>query len=583
MKKLAVILAFAAALAGAGPPSARAAQCGLPDSQPWWIDFSSGSVSFRYTAFGRPGVIAATEGGPTVPKKLRAYGAQTVYWEMRLNSIVGTPSAPSNPAGIPAAATKLVAKAVDASGGCETPVIALNELFGASTTTPWTKTNAQYRANVLLLLRELSGRGARPFLLLSSAPYTGGAAANWWRDAAQVADILPEVYFSGPAIYRQGPIVASRTLRVSLRRSIGSLTELGIAPSRLGFVLGFQSRPGGREGLQPPSAWYEVVKWEALAAKQVARELGIGSVWSWGWATFSQDHSGDPEKAVAACVYLWARDSSLCGDAPAKAGPDFDDSLTEGQIDALPTGVYCVYGDRSISAKAIETLARMTGDKEVAYTALLQRLIEEQEAPVTGADAAAAERAAIALNFRGNLGAYLATLATAQISRPTARELLADTVRRVRIQTTLAAEAPKEAALKTFYSSYPETLVRSVRVDANPWWLGGRSSGFALQAVAPARVFALATGLPTPIWTSNGPVTVTPLADPEPLGGLPYTTARVPLSTALRWFSRGDAFDRWTAARQAAALKETVCVRDDLPEVGAVDLSPFLPFLALNL
>jgi hypothetical protein len=577
------LLLAAVALGGlVMPHAAHAAQCGLPDAQPWWVDFSSGSVSFRYLLFGKPGVIAATEGGPTVPKKLRAYGAKTVYWEMRLNSIVGTPSAPSSPAGIPAAATKLVAKAVDASGGCETPVIALNELFGASTTTPWTKTNAQYRANVLLLLRELSGRGARPFLLLASAPYTGGTAADWWRDAAAVADILPEVYFSGPAIYRQGPILGSRTLRVALRRSIGNLTELGIAPSRLGFVLGFQSRPGGREGLQPASAWYEVVKWQALAAKQVARELAIGSIWSWGWATFSQDHSGDAEKSVAACVYLWTRDSSLCGDAPAKAGPEFDDSLIDGQIDALSTGVYCAYGDLSIPTKSIETLARLTGDKEVAYTALLQRLIEQQQAPVTGADAVAAERAAIALGFRGEVGSYLATLAEAQVSRSTARELLADTVRRVRIQATLGAEAPKEAALNTFYFSYPETLVRSVRVDVNPWWLGGRRNGFALQAVAPARVFALPTGLPTRIWTSNGPVTVTPLADPEPLGGLPYASARAPLRTALRWFSQGDAFDRWTASRQTAALKQTVCVRDDLPEVGAVDLSPFLPFLALN-
>ena len=30
-------------------PVAQAAQCGLPDASPWWIDFSDGSVSFRDT------------------------------------------------------------------------------------------------------------------------------------------------------------------------------------------------------------------------------------------------------------------------------------------------------------------------------------------------------------------------------------------------------------------------------------------------------------------------------------------------------------------------------------------------------
>ena len=580
MKKFALCLVAVAALVAAAAPSAHAAQCGLPDGQPWWIEFSDGSVSFRNQVFARSGVIAATQGGPTVPKQLRAGGAQTVFWQMRLGDLVGTTSAPKDPATIPAAADRLFTRAV-AGSECQTPIIGLNELNGPGTTTPWTKSNAQYRANVLALLQALTARGARPFLLLSSAPYTGGAAADWWRQAAQVADLLPEVYFRGPTIYRQGPVMGSRTLRRALRQAVRNFTALGIPPTRLGFVLGFQLQPGGRAGLQPAQAWYEVVKWEGLAAKQVARELGIASIWSWGWGTFSADRSGVPEKAVAACVYLWARDTALCN-GPSEAGEEFDDSLTDGQIDALPSGVYCLYGDQQITTKAISTLARLTGDKEVAYTALMQRLIEQQRAPVSAPDAASAERAAVSLGFDGKLGAYLSALAKARVSRATGRELLADTVRRVRIQSRLAAEEPRESALKTFYASYPAILARSVRVDGRPWWLGGRSSGFAVQFIAPGQLFALPTGIPTRVWTSTGFITVTPLEEAEPLGSLPYALARAPLRTALRWFSQGDAFDRWTSARQTTALQNTVCVRDDLPEVGAVDLSPFLPVLALN-
>ena len=74
-------------------PVAHAAQCGLPDAAPWWIDFSDGSVSFRETVFKHPGVIVGST-GIQVPASLRAGGTQTVYWWMNLTGLVGTPSAP---------------------------------------------------------------------------------------------------------------------------------------------------------------------------------------------------------------------------------------------------------------------------------------------------------------------------------------------------------------------------------------------------------------------------------------------------------------------------------------------------------
>jgi hypothetical protein len=528
------------------------------------------------------GVIVATEGGPTVPKKFWNYGAKTVFWQMRLGDIAGTTAKPADPATIPAAAQRLYEKAVTASDGCSQPVIALNELNGPGTTTPWTATNAQYRANVLELVNQLAARGARPFLLLPSTPYTGGAAADWWRQVAQSSDIVPEVYFSGPAMWKQGPIVASRSMRRSLRQAIRNLASLGIPTSRLGFVLGFQSSPGGRSGLQPASSWYQVVKWEALAAKQVAAETGVASIWSWGWATFSSDKSGDVEKRAAACVYLWARDSSLC-DGPANAGDGFDDSLTEGQIDALATGVQCQSGSLLISTQALTDLTQVVGDRDVAFTLLLQRLVEQEQATVTPADVAQAERATVSLAFAGSNSAYVAALTQARTNRATARLLLADDIRRVRIQAGLPAKAPSATAISAFYTSYGDRMVRQVQVATPVWWLGGKKRGFALQGVAPDGIFTLATGLPRTMWTSGGPVTVTPLAEPDSLGALPFTLARDPVRIALRWYSQATAFDSWTTTGQAAALKETVCARDDLPEVGAIDPSVFLPFLSLSI
>ena len=154
--------------------------------------------------------------------------------------------------------------------------------------------------------RLLAARGAKPILLVSSDPFTGGEAAQWWRDVAAVGDIVIQKYFNAPAVHRAGPVLGSRRMRTSMRQVASGLFAINIPPSKLGFMLAFQTRPGtgGREGLKPASAWFEVAKLQALAAKQVARELSIAHIWSWGWGVFNEAGS-DPDKQGAACV--WSR------------------------------------------------------------------------------------------------------------------------------------------------------------------------------------------------------------------------------------------------------------------------------------
>src|SRR5688572_14153258 len=163
---------------------------------------------------------------------MRAAGAQTVYWDMYLRSRVGTPSAPANPALLEERANRLFKFAVDTLE-CDTPWIVMNELYGASLPTPWSATNAQYRANVLQWARLLAARGARPVLLISSEPFTGPDAAPWWRDVAQVADLVLEKYFAAPGVHRAGPELGSRRMRTSMRRSASSLFSMNIPPSKV--------------------------------------------------------------------------------------------------------------------------------------------------------------------------------------------------------------------------------------------------------------------------------------------------------------------------------------------------------------
>ena len=120
-----------------------------------------------------------------------------MFFDLYLNNRVGTPSQPADPSTIQARADKLFDTAVTSSG-CDHPLIAENELFGAQTPTPWTATTAQYRANVLAYLQRLAERGARPFLLLSNRPYTRDEVADeWWRDVAKVADLVSEIVLLG--------------------------------------------------------------------------------------------------------------------------------------------------------------------------------------------------------------------------------------------------------------------------------------------------------------------------------------------------------------------------------------------------
>ena len=185
------------------------------------------------------GLVVAVGSGD-FPAQLRQLGAETIHWDNYLRSRVGLPTTPMDPATIADRADKLFDYAVQQSG-CATPWIAENELWGAGLETPWSTTNSQYRDNVLTYLKALAARGARPFLLVNSAPYTGGEAAAWWQQVAAVADIVREDYFSDKRIHALGPVVAiARSARASAP-SVGRFLAIGIPPSRLGVMLGFQA------------------------------------------------------------------------------------------------------------------------------------------------------------------------------------------------------------------------------------------------------------------------------------------------------------------------------------------------------
>jgi hypothetical protein len=558
-----------------------AGQCGIQAQATVWGEYGWPTL---LPILARPGTLLAVtqQRGSDYAADARRRGAATYNFDLQLKNEVGTPSAPADPAMLEVAARKRFRTAVSASGGCSTPLVVVNELFGASTPTPWTTSTAQYRANVLAFLQDLAALGAHPVLLVSKSPYTASSdAVGWWLSVAKVADIVREDYLPATNIWPLGPILGNRLLREKYRSAATDFTSIGIPANRVGIMLSFLSEKGigGRNGLQPASAWFQVVKWEALSAKEVAAELGLGSVFSWGWQEWNRKEV-DPDKPKAACVWLWARKRSLCN-APRMLGPHFDRSLTAGQI-LLRRGTLCrTDGIGSVGARGVASLQALTGDRDAALSVLFQRLIETSERRVSRRAVLAAEHEVVGGSFHGRRSAYVAALRQAHATVDIARSILADELRRAHLEQQRYAPAPTGHEVATVYSSYPELLVRRVRVSPSPAWLGGRRTGFALAGPTPQRLFSLPTGRTTRLSTMLGTFAVRPLGPAQALGALPLSTVRSAIVAALREFERAQAFERWTIAQQKAALNRTICLRDRLPQPAAIDLTEYLPFLRL--
>jgi hypothetical protein len=574
---VAILVVAATALAVAQPrPHAAAGDCGIPGTTPLWIDYAGHDAPI----VPKPGMILAVSSGTVVPSQMRAAGAATIMFDLNLNNRVGTTLAPADPATIPAKAKRLFDFAVTVTG-CEHPMIAENELFGAQTPTPWSTTNAQYRANVLLLLQELANLGATPAITIANPPYTGGDAAEWWREAAKAAILIRQVYFTSPGprgLYKLGPERASRSMRKGMRGLISRFSEIGIPASRVALELQFQSAAGqgGRQGLQPRAAWLEFVKLEALAAKQVAAETKIQGIWSWGWPSFSTA-GNDPDKGAAACVYLWTRDPKLC-DGPKLAGVSFNTSLTVGQI-SLPAGVRCTLGPHTILKADVGRTAALTGDLGSASSALLQRVVLRAQMPVDPATVLAAERAIVRDRFGGSGSRYRASLAALHLSVRDARAIIADRLARDLVKARFRPKPPTSSQVSEFMTTYAGTQVRLVTASPEAPWLGGAVRGLAIETIAPEEVFKLPQGRQRTIDTLDGRFRVRALGPALPLYALAPSSAANVARAVLGRFAKDAVYDRWLRTQQSALLANAVCARDDVPSTGDVDLTAWAPFL----
>ncbi len=347
-------------------------------------------------------------------------------------------------------------------------------------------------------------------------------------------------------------------------------------------MLGFQSGRGaaGREGLEPTSAWLDYVKAQALAAREIAAETGIATIWSWGWGTFGPQ-SADADKAAAACVYLWARDPKLC-DAPTRLPADsFDPSLAQGPI-VLEEGSICETGDGRIEEGDLAAMTAIWRNRGRAFTHLLARVGEEAEAGVPEDEIDAAEARIVARRFGGDPAAYNAAVAALGLNARLARALIADQLRRGYLVGLVPVGRLSYTEVARLYAARGGQWTRRVRVTPAAPWLRNETTGTAIEGLAPSTIFKGKKGRTITVRTDDGRFRVRILAKRERMRDVPLATVYPQLADVLRERARERGLGGWLLALQRNALSTAVCQRDMMPRVAAIDAARAVPFLNLS-
>ena len=137
-----------------------------------------------------------------------------------------------------------------------------------------------------------------------------------------VAEIVREIYVPATVTWKQGPMLGNRNLRNAYRNAVTNLTSIGIPANKVGLMVSFATTKGfgGRNGLEPASAWFQVAKWQSLALQQVAGETGhrVGVVVGVGALERRRAGSGEGSCRVRLAVGALAV-ALRCADA-ARAG-----------------------------------------------------------------------------------------------------------------------------------------------------------------------------------------------------------------------------------------------------------------------
>jgi hypothetical protein len=142
---------------------------------------------------------------------------------------------------------------------------------------------------------------------------------------------------------------------------------------------------------------------------------------------------------------------------------------------------------------------------------------------------------------------------------------------------------PTAEQITSYYESVADTRARLVEVKPRVWWLGDRREGLAIGSLAPPQAFGIPVGRKwIRIRTADGLFRIRSEDQAFPLGTFPLSLARPSVVAALKEIQRRQIFERWFNRPLNDGLNRVRCSGDELPPVANVDLTTYLPFLALT-
>jgi hypothetical protein len=213
-------------------------------------------------------------------------------------------------------------------------------------------------------------------------------------------------------------------------------------------------------------------------------------------------------------------------------------------------------------------MARVTGDRDVAFSAVFEHAVLAGAKRADPAAVVAAERGVVLDRFHGSRDAYLAALGKTKVTQALARTILGDELRRRAVEATLHVAPPTAGEVQDWYASHASVQARAVRMKKK-----------VSLVLAPAdRVFALAAGRTVTI----GGKKVTALGEVGPLAAFPFALAAPTARAALVGELKGAAFETWIRRRENQSLDDLACTHDQRPLPSAVDLTDWAPFLSLG-
>ncbi len=350
-----------------------------------WIDFSDRTVPWREELFGHKNITVAIADSHSAAA-LRAKGAQTVFWEMNLYKLIGTPDKPLSRPVVKRLAANLLKRAQN-STATENPIIALNEMLSPRSPRPFSKKETRYRENILILVESVCAGDGNPWLLIPSPPRTDGLSLKWWKKVGENSGVVQEVYFKGPEVLKYGRRAGERLLRAKLRQAAYRLAQIKVPRAHQGLMVGFQSGGiYGRNGLASKSAWLEFVAMKEATATTVAKEHGIATLWSWGWGTYNL-RGADPDKPIAACVYLWMRAPGFCA-GPKRSGGNVH-FYQKQLFQSTPASLRCFYSNKQTPWGIVERARTLSTNPVVIANALGSEAALRRRFPLTRMQVAA--------------------------------------------------------------------------------------------------------------------------------------------------------------------------------------------------